>query len=62
MKIENVYLRSFVVSLIGSIMLFVLGLCFGKNVSYLWKITMVYFGLIMFTLIGKHFLKRYANK
>ena len=62
MKIENVYLRSFVVSLIGSIMLFILGIFFGENVNYLWEITMVYFVLIMFTLIGKHFLKRYANK
>ena len=62
MKIENVYLRSFVVSLIGSIMLFVLGLFFGKSVNYLWKITMVYFVLVMFAIIGKHFLKRYSNK
>ncbi|MBP0724550.1 hypothetical protein J5Y03_05035 [Bacillus sp. RG28] len=62
MKIENVYLRSFVISLIGSIMLFILSLFFGKNVNYSWEITMVYFVLMMLAIIGKHFLKRYDNK
>jgi hypothetical protein len=61
MKIENVYLRSFVASLFGSVLVFVLGLIFGRNTGFSWKMALIYFVLMMVALIGRHFLKKYTS-
>jgi hypothetical protein len=61
MKIENVYVRSIVVGLIGAAFFLVVCMLFGYKFNFLWKIAFVFFVLKALDIIVTSYFKRFRS-